>query len=708
MPNFNFKLLSNNQMESQSIKSMAVLPDKRVAYAQGNAIYMSDISSKQLNSKKIAISGDNINAIIYSNVLNGTIVSADNTALNFWDPNTGQLKFSINSGSFINSVIELSYQQQTHFVLVTSLGIIPLNFDKIHKKAKRNCLYSLPMFYHQGTTFKVATKSPLLFMNYKLVKLNQNQLILFHPAENTIEMYNFFRKLEQTFSIDKYVQAVLPLTGEFEGKLAIATDRAVYIRDANGLLTMLDEANQIEDVKFLTMLSPNYMVGCNARGMYIWDLATGKLDQKLDIAANVLTVVNNHLLIGGVNGILSLVEVQLQQELTAKKEPKNPIEIVEAKKEKSFVPQEYYDIVTQQIMFNPQLVIGDGYTYESETLTEYDRVVQEKKAQSPNKSTEIQLEKQPVRRLRSGIELNTLQFTPNISLRNSIQEFLAEYPQYWSEVYIPEQLRKQVLSACSAKDVALFSQTLSRHPQLLLSFFNQPSNALLKAISQHDQDYRNKFLKISIEFLEKNNQWQSLFEKADIKELLYGLAKKENYEIAKIMIEKYEAIYHRIEIQQICALAIKLDSEALLKLARYLQAECIYQSDEQGNTLLHQAAAAGKINIVQLFIADGLFDIKIKNDAQQTPKDLAKINAHTKIVELYDERKFLPILTKHFGLFKQETEKEISALKAEIAALKQQLSTSNITTPGEDSTPSEEANPGRMTPEINPKQLPKI
>lgn len=226
--------------------------------------------------------------------------------------------------------------------------------------------------------------------------------------------------------------------------------------------------------------------------------------------------------------------------------------------------------ITHQLMFAP-MVAADGHTYEEEAI--------KKHLETSNKS--------PM----TNEQLPHTFLIPNRGVRSMIQEFLTHQPTYWAEVYLPQTLKNQALTALQSRRPEELRNLLQSHPGLLTSNLDAHSGLLLEAVAHQPTQQVSLFLHEILAQL-KPHHWHELIQIKSTYQWLEWAASLEpsNLVEAKAFIEQLKANLAIDFSSMAFALdALERGNEHLFRLAVALLPDINQVVDDQKNTLLHLA-----------------------------------------------------------------------------------------------------------------------
>jgi hypothetical protein len=305
--------------------------------------------------------------------------------------------------------------------------------------------------------------------------------------------------------------------------------------------------------------------------------------------------------------------------------------------------------ITQEIMLDPVFAM-DGHTYEREAIL-----------QSLDRSMLSPMTGQPMQ--------NNM-VIPNHNTRSMIQDFLAQHPECWQEVYVSTAAATELLALSqriTLADEQKWKGILCANPRLLT--LPLQGVTLLEFLCQQSELILKTYLPVLLSLLAPKD-WQNLIRIYSAQDWLKLVVQTcEQYAAPELAAKFLNKLQTGLGIKEINALemalyALEQKHLGLFKLALSKIKDVNTPVDEDKNTLLHLAARQGQIEAVQCLVNRGA-DLKQRNAAGLKAERLARLAGFEATADQIAVFKLTPVLERMgFFIRFEALEKEVQELKA--------------------------------------------
>lgn len=247
--------------------------------------------------------------------------------------------------------------------------------------------------------------------------------------------------------------------------------------------------------------------------------------------------------------------------------------------------------------------------------------------------------------------LHNDQLIPARKIKVQISNLLDNNPELWAEVYLSKIAHTKFKNSLKSRDKKALEELITQEPRFL-------TLNTLELIKWVIEEQNLSFLKdVVVPNLFKRGQKDRVIEVA----LLIAEAEWLDGLRTLIAAQNWDSkTYFTNAIKWIHAQKIK-GLKVILHEMQYQKID-LNTPDDQGNTLLHEAAKAGHAEIVTLLLLIGI-DTKLKNQNGFTAEELATQANHSTVVQAF----------KGFQIDGISSNQQIKGLQAEIQELKSQV-----------------------------------
>ncbi len=362
------------------------------------------------------------------------------------------------------------------------------------------------------------------------------------------------------------------------------------------------------------------------------------------------------------------------------------------------VPDDFCCSITSQIMFDP---VSDalGQTYEREAIENYFTTSTQSSASTTTKSaTDLDKEKtedmvlkckretsSASLELRSPLTNEVLedsQLRPNVVLRKIIGSFLEQNPTAWHEVYFPQTLAAEIAETCRTPTAttSLLQQLLQKNPRIMVLPIANDQTILEYLCHQDDNRFEQLFPFVM--HLLKQEDCVELMHLKPLVDWLSLVCSKGNTAMTTLFIEHISKhLQITITPQTLIEQALKDDNPVFLRFALSQSPQLLHEDMGRGNTVLHLAAAQGKLEIVKFLVKQEGINLKQRNFDNQKPIELAQASGQQHVVHVLEQHKLATGLQK-MGVFAlsenlARLQQTVAQQQQQIAALQEQLAATN-------------------------------
>lgn len=267
----------------------------------------------------------------------------------------------------------------------------------------------------------------------------------------------------------------------------------------------------------------------------------------------------------------------------------------------SDIPPGFVCPITGQIMKDPVILVGTGYTYERDAISKHIESSQtDPLTQKPISDTRL---------------------VSNHATKSLIEEFLKKQrissPKIAHETNLPKSLTETLLTAIEKNNVTLFTETLKKDSQLLFNDLTEGKNILTPVSESASLEISELIKHLLIQAVEDDQRTLIQF-------LLIDAAKFVDPNITS----------NNQTVLMVAARKNHLKTVSLLLTHPNIN---MYQTDPKGNTALHHAVMCGSNETVKLLVEQNL-SIKDLNKENKTPLQLARENGYTELANWMQEK----------------------------------------------------------------------